>query len=77
MNKTHAKDFESFEHDMEGLVEKPQIVELARMRYNAKETCTKLAISPETFRRWWDADAKFRAAVYDTLIAVYMESPYD
>jgi transposase-like protein len=52
------------------------VLELARSGYNAKKTCAELNISPETFRRWWASDTQFRTAVYQSLVAVYLESPY-
>jgi protein tyrosine/serine phosphatase len=75
MNK-RDHDYEFFERAMQGLAEKPEIIKLAKLGYNAKQTCKKLAISPETFRRWLDSDAEFRTAVYQAITAVYLENPY-
>ena len=75
--KKRDPNLEQFQHDMDGLTEKAQCVELAAQGLNAKETCKKLAISPETFRRWFDSDTEFRTAVYQNIVAVYLESPYE
>ena len=74
--KKHDHDLEQFQHDMDGLTEKAEIIELARLGYNAKQACRELKLSPEIFRTWWDADGEFRTAVYQAVVAVYLESPY-
>ena len=74
--KKHDPNLEQFQHDMDGLTEKAEIIELARLGYNAKQACRELKLSPETFRRWWVSDTQFRTAVYQSLVAVYLESPY-
>ena len=75
--KKHDHNLEQFQHDMDGLAEKPEILKLARMGYSARQTCRELKISPETFRRWWHADGEFRTAVYQAIAAVYLASPYE
>ena len=74
--KKRDDDLEQFEHAMQGLAEKPEIIELAKKGYSAKQTCRALKISPEAFRQWLDSDAEFRSEIYKALVAVYLASPY-
>jgi hypothetical protein len=57
-------DVKQFKRDLDGLTEKPQLCELFRKGYNAKQACDALNIRPEDYRRWFENDVEFRVQLY-------------
>jgi hypothetical protein len=54
--------------DLDGLAEKPRLLELFCQGHNAKEACAVLGVAAEDYRRWIDTDASFRQRILREVI---------
>jgi hypothetical protein len=64
--RTRERDaaFEQFKQEMDGLTEKPQLVDLFQKGYNAQQACATLNIPESSYRDWFESDVEFRVQVY-------------
>jgi hypothetical protein len=60
----HDAAIEQFKREMDGLTEKPQLVDLFRKGYNAQRACAALNIPESSYRDWFESDVEFRVQLY-------------
>lgn len=56
--------FERFKREMDGLTEKPQLLDLFRKGYNAQQACAALNVPESSYLHWFESDVEFRVNLY-------------
>ena len=68
MRRKRDPSLAQLKRNLDGLAEKPRLLELFRQGYNAKEACAVLGVAAEDYRRWIDTDARFRQRIVREVI---------